>query len=65
MKAPRTPCICNGYRCLSLPDRNVPCPSCRRVTKYDPLSGRDRYVVVDEHGEPVMYADTDRGGLAA
>jgi hypothetical protein len=58
-------CICNGYRCLSLPDRNVPCPNCMRVTNYDPLSRRDRYVVVDEQGEPVMYADPYPGGLAA
>lgn len=65
MRATHTPCICNGYRCLSLPDRNVPCPFCRGVTKYDPLSGRDRYVVMDEQGEPVMYADTDLRRRAA
>lgn len=58
-------CICNGYRSLSLPDRNVPCPNCRRVTTYDPLSRRDRYVVVDEQGEALMYADTDYRGRAA
>jgi hypothetical protein len=51
-------CICNGYRSLSLPDRNVPCPSCKGATSYDPFSRRDRYVVMDELGEPVMYADT-------
>jgi hypothetical protein len=65
MRITNTPCVCNGYRCLSLPDRNIPCPSCRRVTSYDPLSRRDRYVVVDEQGEPVMYADMDCGGRAA
>lgn len=65
MRATYKPCICNGYRCLSLPDRNVPCPSCKRSTNYDPFSRRDRYVVMDEHNEPVMYADMDFGGLAA
>ena len=65
MRVMNTPCICNGHRCLSLPDRNVPCPSCKRVTNYDPFSKRDRYVVVDEQGEPVMYADTDYRGVAA
>ena len=65
MSATHTLCICNGYRCLSLPNRNVPCPLCRRVTSYDPLSRRDRYIVMDEHGEPVMYADTECRGLAA
>jgi hypothetical protein len=59
-----TSCICNGYRFLSLPDRNVPCPNCRRITNYDALSRRYRYVVVDEQGEPVMYADSC-SGLAA
>lgn len=60
-----TICICNGYHSLSLPDRNIPCPNCRRVTNYDPLSGRDRYVVVDEQGDPIMYSDTDHRELAA
>jgi hypothetical protein len=58
-------CVCNGYRFLSLPDRNVPCPSCQRVTNYDPRSRQDRYVVVDEQGEPLMYADSVCGGWAA
>ena len=65
MMPTNTPCICNGYRCLSLPDRNVRCPNCMRVTSYDPLSRRDRYVVMDEQGEPVMYSDTYCGGWAA
>ena len=65
MRAKYTRCICNGYRCLSLPDRNIPCPSCKRATNYDPFSRRDRYVVLDEHNEPVMYADMNFGGLAA
>ena len=65
MRAKDTSCVCNGYRCLSLPDRNIPCPSCKRATNYDPFSRRDRYVVLDEHNEPVMYADMDLGGLAA
>lgn len=65
MRAKRTRCMCNGYRCLSLPDRNLPCPACKRVTIYDPLSRRDRYVVMDEQGEAVMYADTYYGGRAA
>jgi len=65
MRPKNTPCICNGYRCLSLFDRNVSCPCSRRVTSYDPLSGRDRYVVMDEQGEPIMYAETEWGGLAA
>ena len=65
MRARNTRCICNGYRCLSLADRNVACPCCRRVTNYDPLSKRDRYVLMDEQGEPVMYADTECRGLAA
>lgn len=65
MRVTNTQCVCNGYLFLSLPDRNVPCPYCRRTTNYDPLSGRDRYVVVDEQGEPVMYADIDCGRRAA
>ena len=65
MRATKRLCICDGYGCLSLPDKNVPCPSCRRVTQYDLLSKRDRYVVVDEKGEPVMYADGDRLERAA
>ena len=65
MNATNTLCICNDYRSLSLPDRNVPCPNCMRVTSYDPFSRRDRYVVVDEQGEPVMYADTDCARRAA
>ena len=65
MRVTNASCICNGYRSLSLPDRNVPCPNCMRVTSHDPFSKRDRYVVVDEQGEPVMYTDTDYRGLAA
>ncbi len=65
MTMTNTPCFCNGYRSLSLPDRNIPCPSCKRVTNYDPLSKRDRYVVLDEQGAAVMYADTDCVGRAA
>jgi hypothetical protein len=65
MRPTNTPCICNDYRCLSLPERNIPCPCCQRVTNYDPLSKRDRYVVMDEYGEPVMYGDVDRRGVAA
>ena len=53
-----TPCICGGYHSLSLPDRNVPCPSCQGARSYDPFSRRYRYVVIDELGEPLMYADT-------
>lgn len=65
MRVKNTPCICNGYRCLSLANRNVPCPGCRRVTSYDSLSKRDRYVLMDEQGEPVMYADAECRGLVA
>ena len=65
MTPTNTSCICNGYLCFSLPDRNVPCPVCRAATSYDPLSRRDRYVVMDEQGEPVMYVDTEFRGLAA
>jgi len=65
MSTTRTHCVCNGYRYLSLPDRNVPCPACRWATSYDPLSRKDRYVVIDEQGEPVMYADTEYRGVAA
>jgi hypothetical protein len=65
MRTTNTRCICNGYGCLSLANRNVPCPGCRRITSYDPLSRRDRYVVMDEQGEPVMYADKDYRGVAA
>jgi hypothetical protein len=65
MTVANTPCVCGGYGCLNLLDRNIPCPFCTRVITYDPLSTQHRCVVEEQQGEPVSHSEVVRGGWAA